>query len=127
MNKVVLIGRLVRDAEVRYSQDENSMTVARFTLAVDRRYKRDGEQTADFISCVAFGKNGEFFEKFGKQGVKFAIVGHIQTGSYINRDGNKVYTTNVIIETQEFCEKKSSNDNDCYVNIPENNDLPFNN
>ena len=138
MNNVVLIGRLTRDADVRYSQGENSTAVARFTLAVDRRYKKDGEQTADFISCVAFGKNGEFFEKYGHQGVKFAIAGHIQTGSYTNKDGNKVYTTDVVVDAQEFCESKSSNggqasrqepttDADGFMSIPDGLEetLPF--
>ena len=138
MNNVVLIGRLTRDADVRYSQGENATAVARFTLAVDRRYKRDGEQTADFVSCVAFGKNGEFFEKFGHQGVKFAIAGHIQTGSYTNKDGQKVYTTDVVVDAQEFCESKNSNggqasrqepttDADGFMNIPDGLEetLPF--
>lgn len=138
MNKVVLIGRLVRDAEVRYSQGENSTAIASFTMAVDRTFKRQGEPTADFINCKAFGKNADFFEKYGQKGVKFAITGHIQTGSYTNKDGNKVYTTDVIIDTQEFCESKASNggqtvrqeqttDADGFVNIPDGieDELPF--
>ena len=112
MNKVILMGRLTRDAEVRYSQGENSTAIARFSLAVDRRFRRDGdEQTADFISCVAFGRNGEFAEKYLKQGTKIAITGRIQTGSYTNKDGNKVYTTEVVVEEQEFAESKAASDN----------------
>ena len=99
MNKVILMGRLTRDAEIRYSQGDNSLAIARFSLAVDRRYKKDSEeQTADFISCVAFGKTGEFLEKFGHKGTKFVIEGRIQTGSYTNKDGQKVYTTDVVVE-----------------------------
>ena len=109
MNKVILIGRLTRDPDVRYSQGENSLAVARFTIAVDRRVKRDsGEQTADFISCVAFGRTAEFFEKYFKQGSKVAVEGRIQTGSYTNREGQKVYTTDVVVENAEFVESKSA-------------------
>lgn len=139
MNRVILIGRLVRDPEVRYSQGEKSIAIARYTLAVDRKFKKEGEQSADFISCVAMGKNGEFAEKYLKQGTKIAIEGRIQTGSYTNKDGNKVYTTDVIIEGHEFCESKSSqnqsqqNDNgpvpnsDEFISIPDGieNELPF--
>ena len=110
MNKAMLIGRLTRDPDVRYTQGENAMCVARYTLAVDRRVKRDenNQQTADFISCVAFGKNGEFAEKYLHKGSKIAVVGHLQTGSYTNRDGQKVYTTDVIADEQEFAECKSA-------------------
>ena len=108
MNKVILMGRLTRDPEVRYSAGENSMAIARYTLAVDRRFKRDGEATADFISCVAFGRQGEFAEKYLHQGTKIAITGRIQTGSYTNKDGQRVYTTDVVVEEQEFAESKSS-------------------
>ena len=110
MNKVILMGRLTRDPEVRYSptQSGEQMAIARYTLAVDRRYKRDGEQTADFIGCVAFGKSAEFTEKYLKQGTKIAISGRIQTGSYTNKDGNKVYTTDVVVEEQEFAESKAA-------------------
>lgn len=111
MNKVVLMGRLTRNPDVRYSQGERSTCVARYTLAVNRRYKRDGEQEADFISCVAFGKNGEFAEKYLMQGTKIAVSGRIQTGSYINRDGVKVYTTDVVVEEHDFAESKSSSSN----------------
>ena len=108
MNKVILMGRLTRDPEVRYSAGENSLAIARYTLAVDRRFKRDGEATADFISCVAFGRQGEFAEKYLHQGTKIAITGRIQTGSYTNKDGQRVYTTDVVVEEQEFAESKSS-------------------
>ena len=108
MNKVNLMGRLARDPEVRYTQGENPMAIAKYTLAVDRRIKREGENTADFISCIAFGKAGEFAEKYFRKGTKIAITGRIQTGSYTNRDGAKVYTTDVVIEEQEFAESKSS-------------------
>ena len=108
MNKVILMGRLTRDPDIRYSQGENSTAVARYTLAVDRRFRRDGDQTADFISCVAFGRSAEFAEKYFHQGIKIAITGRIQTGSYTNRDGVKVYTTDVIVEDQEFAESKNA-------------------
>ena len=110
MNKVILMGRLTRDPEVRYSQGgENSLAIARYTLAVDRRFKRNGDdQTADFIGCVAFGRSAEFAEKYFRQGLKIAVTGRIQTGSYTNRDGQKVYTTEVVVEDQEFAESKSS-------------------
>ena len=146
MNKVILIGRLVRDPDVRYSQAGNgNMAVARYTLAVDRRRARtnsDGaEQTADFISCVAFGRQGEFAEKYLHQGTKIAITGRIQTGSYTNKDGQRVYTTDVVVEEQEFCESKqnqqssgiiqpnSNVDSNGFMSIPdgvEDEGLPFN-
>ena len=110
MNKVILMGRLTRDPEVRYTQGDNASAVARFSLAVDRRFKKDGEQTADFISCVAFGKTGEFIEKYGHKGTKFVVEGRIQTGSYTNKDGQKVYTTDVVVEQVEFAESKASAD-----------------
>lgn len=110
MNKVILMGRLTRDPEVRYSQAAEPLAIARYTLAVDRRFQRrdnsGNEQNADFISCIAFGKNAEFAEKYLKQGTKIAIVGRIQTGSYTNKDGNKVYTTDVVVEEHEFCESR---------------------
>ena len=108
MNKVILMGRLTRDPEVRYSQGDSASAVARYTLAVDRRFKRDGEQSADFINCVAFGRAAEFAERYLRQGVKIAVTGRIQTGSYTNRDGVKVYTTDVVIEEQEFAESKAA-------------------
>ena len=110
MNKAILMGRLTRDPEVRYTQGENQMAIARFTLAVDRRFNRNGdENTADFISCVSFGKTAEFAEKYFRKGTKIAVTGRIQTGSYTNKDGVKVYTTEVVVEEQEFAESKNSN------------------
>ena len=149
MNKVILMGRLTRDPEVRYSQGANSLAIARYTLAVDRRFRREGEPTADFIGCVAFGKQAEFAERYLRQGVKIAVTGRIQTGSYTNRDGQKVYTTDVVVEEQEFAESKGSADvnrgnngfqaaapapapafdaGDGFMNIPDGIDeeLPFN-
>ena len=108
MNKVILMGRLTRDPEVRYSAGENALAIARYTLAVDRRFRRDGEATADFISCVSFGRTAEFAEKYFRQGLKIAVTGRIQTGSYTNKDGQRVYTTDVVVEEQEFAESKSA-------------------
>ena len=108
MNKVILMGRLTRDPEVRYSQGEQATAIARYTLAVDRRFKRDGDQTADFIGCVAFGKLGEFAEKYLRKGTKVVVTGRIQTGSYTNKDGQKVYTTDIVIEEQDFAESKAA-------------------
>ena len=113
MNKVILMGRLTRDPEVRYSAGENSLAIARFTLAVDRRFRRDrdgNDASADFISCVSFGKQAEFAEKYFRKGLKIAVTGRIQTGSYTNRDGQKVYTTEVVVEEQEFAKSKSASD-----------------
>lgn len=118
MNKVILMGRLTRDPEVRMSGDT---AVARFSLAVDRRFKKDGEQTADFINCVAFGKIGEFIEKYGRKGTKFVVEGRIQTGSYTNKDGQKVYTTDVVVEQVEFAESKSSADGNTTNNTANSN------
>lgn len=145
MNKVILMGRLTRDPEVRYTQGEKPMAIASFSLAIDRANKnKDGnEQTADFINCVAFGKNGEFAEKYLHKGTKVIVEGHIQTGSYTNRDGKKGYTTEVYIERIEFAESKLSSENnvqneqsaptatpnDGFMNIPDNVEdagLPFN-
>jgi single-strand DNA-binding protein len=136
MNKVILIGRLTKDPEVRYSQNgTENMAVARFSLAVDRKFKRDGDVTTDFINCVAFAKNGEFAEKYLKKGTKIAIEGRIQTGSY-EKDGKKVYTTDIVVEGYDFCESKgntqeepkSKPDTDGWLNIPDNigEELPFN-
>lgn len=111
MNKVILMGRLTRDPEVRFSQGENATAVARYTLAVDRRFQRNNEQTADFISCVAFGRSAEFAEKWLKKGTKICITGRIQTGSYTNKDGVKVYTTDIVVEDQEFAESKNAAQN----------------
>ena len=148
MNKVILMGRLTRDPEVRYSQGENATAVARYSLAVDRRFRREGEPTADFINCVAFGRAAEFAERYLRQGTKIAITGRIQTGSYTNRDGVKVYTTDIVVEEQEFAESKaaggastpsnnyqaspapspSADIGDGFMNIPDGIDeeLPFN-
>lgn len=117
MNKAILMGRLTRDPEVRYSQGENAMAIANYTLAVDRRGRRDGneEPSADFIRCVAFGKAGEFAEKYFRQGKRVLISGRIQTGSYVNRDGQKVYTVEVVVEAQEFADGKSSGDGNTYA------------
>lgn len=108
MNKVILMGRLTRDPDVKYTAGDNPMAIARYTLAVDRRFKRENEATADFISCVAFGKAAEFSEKYFRQGIRIVVSGRIQTGSYTNRDGNKVYTTDVVVEEQEFAESKNN-------------------
>lgn len=108
MNKVILLGRLTKDPDIRYSQGANAMAIARYTLAVDRRGRRDDNgQNADFINCVAFGKSAEFAEKYLHRGTKIAITGRIQTGSYTNRDGQKVYTTDVVVEESEFAESKA--------------------
>ena len=140
MNKVILMGRLTRDPEVRYSAGENALAIARYTLAVDRKIRRDGEATADFISCVSFGRTAEFAEKYFRQGLRIVVSGRIQTGSYTNRDGQKVYTTEVVVEEQEFAESKKSSEtsqgsqtppptgSDGFMNIPDGieDELPFN-
>lgn len=149
MNRAILMGRLTRDPEVRYSQGERSMAIARYTLAVDRRGRKgqDGEQTADFINCVAFDRAGEFAEKYFRQGMRVLISGRIQTGSYTNKEGQRVYTTEVIIDDQEFADSKGAGGNqgggsqatsrpapassigDGFMNIPdgvEDEGLPFN-
>ena len=131
VNKVILMGRLTRDPEVRYSTGANAMAVSRYTLAVDRKFKRDGDTSADFISCVSFGKTAEFAEKYFRQGIKITISGRIQTGSYTNKEGQKIYTTEVVVEEQEFAESKKSNlsaaSTDGFMNIPDGLDeeLPF--
>lgn len=142
MNKVILMGRLTRDPEIRYSQANDNMCIARYTLAVDRRQRQqDGRQSADFISCVVFGKAAEFAEKYFRQGTKITVVGRIQTGSYTNREGQRVYTTEVVIEEQEFAESKAAaagstgnnttpppmTDENGFMNIPDGIDeqLPF--
>lgn len=134
MNKVELIGRLVADPDVKYSAGENPTCVARFRIAVDRRFKKDNEQTADFISCVSFGKTGEFIEKYFAKGMRIGLCGRIQTGSY-EKDGQKVYTTDVVAEEVEFVESKGSSESaattkkeDEFMVIDEGtiSDLPFN-
>ena len=119
MNKVILMGRLTRDPEVRYSAGENALAIARYTLAVDRRFRRDGEASADFISCVSFGRTAEFAEKYFRQGLKIAVTGRIQTGSYTNREGQKVYTTEVVVVEQEFAESKGSGSGSSQQNVPQ--------
>nr|DAF06125.1 MAG TPA: Single strand binding protein [Caudoviricetes sp.] len=148
MNRVILMGRLTRDPEVRYTSGERSMAIARYTLAVDRGFKRgdSSEQNADFIQCIAFDKAGEFAEKYFRQGMRVLVSGRIQTGSYTNKEGQKVYTTEVIVDTQEFADSKgasgsgdgyqsstsqskSSVSSDGFMNIPDGVDdegLPFN-
>lgn len=134
MNKTLLIGRATKDPDIRYTQNEQPMTIARFNLAVDRRFKKDGEQSADFISCVAFGKTAEFIEKYVFKGTKIAVEGRIQTGSYTNNDGNKVYTTDVVVEQVEFAGAKTDSksaakeSNDDFMNVADGLDdegLPF--
>ena len=140
MNKVILIGRLTKDPTIRYAANEKQTAIANYTLAVDRPFKRDGEDNADFIGCTAFGRSAEFAEKYLRQGTKIAITGQIQTGSYVNRDGVKVYTTTVIVAEQEFAESRRSSESggnqtpppvpanaDGFMNIPEGIDeeLPF--
>lgn len=142
MNKVILMGRLTRDPDIRYSQGEKATAVARFSIAVDRRFKQDGQPTADFINCLAFGKRAEFLEKYCRKGTKLVIEGSWQTGSYTNKDGNKVYTNECLIENCEFAESKSTAGNgnsnaeqpsnfagnDGFMNIPDGieEELPFN-
>lgn len=146
MNRVILMGRLTRDPEIHYTQGEESIAVSRFALAVDRRFKRDGEQSADFINCIAFRKIAELAEKYLTQGRMVTVCGHIQTGSYINKDGVKVYTTDVVIDELEFAGSKGDGDgqapksqgskkqaasapaDDGFMNIPDGVDeeLPFN-
>lgn len=145
MNRVILMGRLTRDPETRYSQGEHSIAISRYTLAVDRRRRNENEQTADFINCVAFDKAGEFAEKYFRQGMRVLISGRIQTGSYTNKDGVKVYTTDIVVEDQEFADSKGaaaagdgyqqtnrqepSSIGDGFMNIPdgvEDEGLPFN-
>ena len=121
MNKVILMGRLPRDPDVRFSAGENSTAVARYTLAVGRRFHRDGDATADFIGCVAFGRQAEFAEKYLRQGTKIAITGRIQTGSYTNREGQKVYTTDVVVEEQEFAERKNAGGTNGGSSAPQHN------
>lgn len=121
MNKVVLMGRLTRDPEVRYSAGENALAIARYTLAVDRRFRRDGEATADFINCVSFGRTAEFAEKYFRQGLRIVVSGRIQTGSYTNREGQKVYTTDVVVEEQEFAESKNAGGSNGGYSAPQHN------
>lgn len=137
MNKVILVGRLTRDPEIRYSQGEDSMVVGRYTIAINRRVKPDQEQTADFLRCIVFGRSAEFAEKYFRQGMRIAVSGRIQTGSYVNKEGIKVYTTEIVVEEQEFAESKaeaegrpfheSTTNADGFMNVPDglDEDLPF--
>lgn len=138
MNKVILMGRLTRDPDVRWTQGPEQSAVARYTLAVNRRFQKEGGATADFISCVAFGRQAEFAEKYLRQGTKIAIIGRIQTGSYTNREGRKAYTTDVVVEEQEFAEGKNAErpreqgatpqaNTDGFMTIPDgvDEDIPF--
>lgn len=138
MNKVILMGRLTRDPDVRWTQGPEQSAVARYTLAVNRRFQKEGGATADFISCVAFGRQAEFAEKYLRQGTKIAIIGRIQTGSYTNREGRKVYTTDVVVEEQEFADGKNAErpreqgatpqaNTDGFMTIPDgvDEDIPF--
>lgn len=138
MNNVALMGRLTAAPEVRYTPGENSIAIARYTLAVDRRFKKEGDTSADFIRCVAFGKQADFAEKWLEKGTKICICGRIQTGSYTNRDGAKVYTTDVVVEEHYFCESKAAGagnhspapeqrhvDDDGFMNYPDDGELPF--
>ena len=137
MNKAILMGRLTRDPEVRYSQSDSSMAIARFSLAVDRRFKKQGDEvTADFFNCTAFGKQGEFVEKYLKKGTKIVVTGRIQNDNYTNKEGQKVYSVQIMVEEIEFAESKAAgqsqqNDSmpgDGFMNIPDGigNELPFN-
>ena len=136
MNKVILLGRLVRDPEIRYSAGAEQKAIANFTLAVDRKYKKDGEQSADFIPCTAFGKSAEFVDKYLRKGIKIALEGHWRTDSYNNSDGHKVYTNTCIVESMEFAESKKSESNEQpqpqpdengFMNIPDgiDDEVPF--
>lgn len=139
MNKAIIIGRMTRRADIRYTQGENQTCIARFTLAVNRKFAKEGEKSADFISCIAFGKIAEFLERYGDKGIKFVVEGRIQTGSYTNKDGRTVYTTDVVVEQVEFAESKSSSNSaadqnrnippsEGFMEIPEGieEELPFN-
>lgn len=142
VNKVILIGRLAKDPEVRYTDGMDPLCIARYTIAVDRKIKKQGEAAADFIRCICFGKTGEFVESYLKKGIKVAITGRVQTGSYTNKDGKKVYTTDIVVEEHEFCESKGNQarqeaqmeqkesvvDENGFMNIPDgiDEDLPFN-
>lgn len=132
MNTTILMGRLTREPEVRYSQGENATVIARYTLAVPRLFQKGEEAATDFINCVAFGRTAEFAEKYLVKGMKILVKGHIQTGSYVNKEGATVYTTSVVVETQEFTANKSQSESSSeggFVNIPDgslDNELPFN-
>lgn len=138
MNKAILMGRLTADPEIRYTAGDDATTIARYQLAVKRNYAKEGQPNADFIRCVAFGKNAEFADKYLRKGIKIAVTGRIQTGNYTNKDGQKVYTTDIVVEEQEFAESKAVNEaraadapvaesgKDGFMEIPDDEDLPFN-
>ena len=136
MNRVILMGRLTKNPEIKYAGKENNMAVARYTLAVNRRYKREGEQEADFISCVTFGKSAEFAQKYLRKGIRIVVSGRISTGNYKDKDGKTIYTTDVIVEEHEFAqnkesnpssetEKEAGNDSDGFMNVPDDEEIPF--
>ena len=136
MNKVILMGRLTKNPEIKYAGTDNDMAVARYTLAVNRRYKREGEQEADFISCVTFGKSAEFAQKYLRKGIRIVVSGRISTGNYKDKDGKTIYTTDVIVEEHEFAqnkesnpssetEKEAGNDSDGFMNVPDDEEIPF--
>ena len=138
MNKVILMGRLTKDCEIRYSTGEKATAYGNYTLAVDRRFKRDGDPEADFIRCVVIGRNAEFADKYLKKGTKIVVTGRIQTGSYTNKEGQKVYTTDVLVEEHEFAESKKASEgntgaapqkksDDSFMNIPDDvgDELPW--
>ena len=136
MNRVILRGRLTKNPEIKYAGKENDMAVARYTLAVNRRYKREGEQEADFISCVTFGKSAEFAQKYLRKGIRIVVSGRISTGNYKDKDGKTIYTTDVIVEEHEFAqnkesnpssetEKEAGNDSDGFMNVPDDEEIPF--
>lgn len=136
MNRVILMGRLTKNPEIKYAGKENDMAVARYTLAVNRRYKREGEQEADFISCVTFGKSAEFAQKYLRKGIRIVVSGRISTGNYKDKDGKTIYTTDVIVEEHEFAqnkesnpssetEKEAGNDSDGFMNVPDDEEIPF--
>ena len=136
MNRVILMGRLTKNPEIKYAGKENDMAVARYTLAVNRRYKREGEQEADFISCVTFGKSAEFAQKYLRKGIRIVVSGRISTGNYKDKDGKTIYTTDVIGEEHEFAqnkesnpssetEKEAGNDSDGFMNVPDDEEIPF--
>ena len=135
MNRVILMGRLTKNPEIKYAGKDNDMAVARYTLAVNRRYKRDGEQEADFISCVTFGKSAEFAQKYLCKGIRIVIGGRISTGSYKDKDGKTIYTTDVIVEEHEFAQNKdgsggedlsetSKTDKDGFMEV-QDGEIPF--
>ena len=136
MNRVILMGRLTKNPEIKYAGKENNMAVARYTLAVNRRYKREREQEADFISCVTFGKSAEFAQKYLRKGIRIVVSGRISTGNYKDKDGKTIYTTDVIVEEHEFAqnkesnpssetEKEAGNDSDGFMNVPDDEEIPF--